>query len=121
MKIYTTKERPADIPAGWTIYNAPRPLYGDTEWLGDFLAGMFYAAVDPNSNEAAWMIRTNETNQAAEVVYITEVQAIETYLRGNKYADKYRHMLTDEAGWPGLWNRQVGSVLEMLNTGRLEL
>lgn len=123
MKIYTTKPRPEAIPASWTIYNAPRPLYGDTEWRGDFLTGIFYAAVDPNADiaTATWMIRTNETNGAAEVVYVTETQAIEAYLRNNRHADKYRQMLADSDKYPGLWSRQVISVLDMLNEGKLEL
>jgi len=30
---------------GVIIFNAPRPLYGET-WTGDFISGVFYAAVD---------------------------------------------------------------------------
>ena len=34
-------------PPGMEVYNAPRPLPGDTTWTGDFIAGCFYAAIDP--------------------------------------------------------------------------
>lgn len=42
-------ERPQHIPNDWTIYNAPRPLYGNECWEGDFVHGRFYAAVEPQS------------------------------------------------------------------------
>ncbi len=45
--------RPADVPDGWIIFNAPRPLDGDKAWQGDFCHGLFYAAVDPAGKLAA--------------------------------------------------------------------
>ena len=45
--------RPADVPDGWIIFNAPRPLDGDKTWQGDFYHGLFYAAVDPAGKLAA--------------------------------------------------------------------
>lgn len=62
-----------EIPEGWVIFNAPRPLYaseialfvrhdefkGDVfnyvyaTWVGDFKHGIFYVAVDPE-DEATW-------------------------------------------------------------------
>ena len=44
--------RPADIPADWTIYNAPRPLFGHAHWRGDFRHGIFFAAVAPEGDPA---------------------------------------------------------------------
>ena len=35
---------PQDIPDGWVIGNAPRPLAGQITWQGDFRHGIFYAA-----------------------------------------------------------------------------
>jgi hypothetical protein len=35
---------PADIPEGWKIANAPRPLAGERTWDGQFRHGIFYAA-----------------------------------------------------------------------------
>lgn len=35
------------VPAGWTVYNAPRPLWGHTTWRGEFVHGTFYAGVAP--------------------------------------------------------------------------
>ena len=35
---------PQEIPAGWVIGNAPRPIAGQITWQGDFRHGIFYAA-----------------------------------------------------------------------------
>lgn len=56
---YHETTRPDDIPADWTIYNAPRPLYGHKRWQGDFRHGVFFAAVAPEGNPA------DEFNDAA--------------------------------------------------------
>src|ERR1019366_515437 len=34
---------PEQIPAGWLIVNAPRPLNGEITWDGEFRHGTFYA------------------------------------------------------------------------------
>ena len=65
------------IPIEWTIYNAPRPLYGSICWQGDFCKGVFYAAVDPADPDAAWMVRRNEELDADVLHYVTEEQAFQ--------------------------------------------
>lgn len=40
------------VPEGWTVYNAPRPLYGQVRWQGEFVHGVFYAAVAPEGDPA---------------------------------------------------------------------
>ena len=57
---YHEMTRPADIPADWTFYNAPRPLYGHKRWQGDFRHGIFFAAVMPEGDP------TDEFGDAAE-------------------------------------------------------
>ena len=57
---YHEMTRPDDIPETWTIYNAPRPLYGHVRWQGDFRHGIFFAAVAPEGDPA------DEFNDAAE-------------------------------------------------------
>jgi hypothetical protein len=50
--------RPEDAdapPPHWRIYNAARPLPGSIEWTGEFLHGVFYAAIDPDDDRADWM------------------------------------------------------------------
>ena len=33
-----------EVPEGWQIANAPRPLMGEITWTGKFRRGIFYAA-----------------------------------------------------------------------------
>lgn len=70
-------ERPADVPPGWIICNAPRPIFGDKLWLGDFITGRFYAAFDPQRAGADALYTLNCQNDATVIGYITEDAAIE--------------------------------------------
>lgn len=45
------------------IFNAPRPLFGTT-WQSDYRHGVFYAAIDPNQEEAAGWIERNLDDDA---------------------------------------------------------
>ena len=40
------------LEKGWEVFNAPRPLYGHDEWVGDCRHGVFYAAVAPDGDPA---------------------------------------------------------------------
>ncbi len=78
-------ERPADVPANWTIYNAPRPIYGHREWQGDFACGIFYAAIDPNGEGAEWMHSENRLNKACVVKYVSKADVMTwVYAYGEK-------------------------------------
>jgi hypothetical protein len=93
---HTRQTRPADIPADWPIYNAPRPLAGDRTWTGDFLTGRFYAAVDPAGPYAEEYTRRNVQNDAARLEYITPEewdQAVTAY--GATMAEEYGIDLAD--------------------------
>lgn len=63
--------RPADVPADWLIFNAPRPLYGK-EYTGDFKHGIFYAAIDPADDHAAQFIYENQRNDGWLIQYIDQ-------------------------------------------------
>ena len=63
-------DRPADIPADWTIWNAPRPLYGQKNWTGDFISGRFYSATDPSDPFSEGFERENRRNDAVILAYI---------------------------------------------------
>lgn len=76
--------RPADIPQEWPIHNAPRPLYGQKTWQGDFVHGIFYAAIDPADEYSAGFVRENERNDAYELVFMSKEQAT------NEALDYYR-------------------------------
>jgi hypothetical protein len=75
-KFSTIGERPKDVPEGWSIWNAPRPLYGHKNWQGDFLHGRFYVAVEPDGDFADRFIKENISLDAWQIEYITEDEAI---------------------------------------------
>lgn len=80
-------DRPTDIPQDWPIHNAPRPLYGTQTWQGDFVHGVFYAAIDPADEFAPGWLTRNEDLDAYELVYMTREQAIEAAL--NYYREQF--------------------------------
>ena len=79
--------KPADVPENATIYNAPRPLVGQTMWTGDFYAGVFYASVDPAHHLAEKWDARNVELDATVLVYFDENQAIDMVT--NWYREKY--------------------------------
>ncbi|WP_454727956.1 MULTISPECIES: strawberry notch-like NTP hydrolase domain-containing protein [Cupriavidus] len=54
----------ADLPAGWLVMNAPRPLVGDRLANGDFRHGRFYAAIDPAGAMATLYFERNARDDA---------------------------------------------------------
>lgn len=54
----------------WYLFNAPRPLSGDGEWEGEWLAGTWYASVNPNGPDADRHIRCNQEAKARVVVTV---------------------------------------------------
>jgi len=70
-------ERPTQAPEGWLIFNAPRPLYGQLEWQGDFKHGLFYVAVDPADEFSAGFIFENLRNDAYLLRYASPVEVME--------------------------------------------
>jgi len=78
--VFWTRERVVDghpIPENWIICNAPRPLYGAEEWTGEFIKGIFYVAVDPDSEDAPFQLHRNAELNATELVFVTQEQCIE--------------------------------------------
>lgn len=69
--------RPAHVPQDWPIHNAPRPLYGQKLWQGDFFHGIFYAAIDPADEYSPGFVKENDRNDAYELVYLAREQAIQ--------------------------------------------
>jgi len=41
--VWQAEERP-EVPDGWVVANAPRPIAGQVTWTGPFRHGVFYAA-----------------------------------------------------------------------------
>jgi len=57
-----------ELPDGSVIYNAPRPIYGDVEWTGQFRCGVFYAAADAGDER----VRGLNTQQDATLVELVD-------------------------------------------------
>lgn len=60
-----------EIPTNWIIFNALTPIWGHKTWRGDFIHGSFYAAINPNENQAEYMINENISFGAWVIEYIT--------------------------------------------------
>lgn len=86
--------RPVEAPEGWTIFNAPRPLFGSlhpvTEdavtWTGDFATGRLYAAVSPTDELRHKWLQQNKRLAAVVLHYISEDEAKQmarTYIAEN--------------------------------------
>lgn len=70
------RPRPTQAPDGWEVYNAPRPLFGTKTWQGDFICGIFYAAVDPADEYAdSWRFE-NTRNDARLLTFVTREEAM---------------------------------------------
>lgn len=62
-----------EVPDGWVIVNAPRPLLGEMGWTGGFRAGMFYAAApEASGGSFGW-----EADDARVIRFITDAEVEE--------------------------------------------
>ena len=66
--------RPANVPEGWTVWNAARPIYGQMEWQREFRHGSFYAATDPANADTPRFEQRNRELDALPVEYVTPEQ-----------------------------------------------
>lgn len=80
-----------DAPKTWLLMNAARPIAGHkTAGNGPFLAGRFYAAIDPEDEWAASYIETNRALDAHVVVQLTQEEQIDLILWQDEYEERYR-------------------------------
>ena len=91
-----------ELPDGWTIVNAPRPLLGERTWTGQFRHGVFYAAgpnqLPPGGSERAraeGIVRSWAADDAWPVEFITNDEIERLVLA--KFAE-YGYASADEAG-----------------------
>ena len=68
---------PEDVAADALIFNAPRPLLGTKTWQGDWVAGVFFAAVNPDDPFRAGWIKENLALDAALLTFVSDEQAQE--------------------------------------------
>ena len=90
---------PDIAPAGWHVFNAPRPIYGHLYWDGDFRHGKFYAAVNPAKRDAAGYIHENRDLDAVLLRFVAEsdVRAwADAYLLNHGYAKDANDFTIDE-------------------------
>ena len=75
--VWVVGDRPEQAKEGWTIWNAPRLLFGTVIWEGPFVEGIFYAAVDPNDGiYTAQMNGANVRLAAAPLEYVSEAEVL---------------------------------------------
>lgn len=129
---YHIGQRPAHVPDGWLIYNAPRPLWGTLvnkpeggqqgmTWTADFIGGVHYAAVDPADDLAAQWDANNADLDARLLIFITERQAISAAVRwyqASKFANEIAALDLDDPQYRD-WLIQRG--WELLNEGAVAL
>lgn len=111
---YTSERRPEavlvnvadwdgpEVPDGWMIVNAPRPLAGEKTWTGQFRHGVFYAA-GPNQmpaggrdrEQAVRIVASWDADDAWPVVFTTNAE-IEEHVRVRVAEHGYKSL--DEVG-----------------------
>lgn len=80
-----------DAPSNWLLMNAARPLLGHkTLGGGPFLAGRFYAAIDPSDNMAEPYVEENRKLDGHVVFYADKKDQIDLILWEDKYESRYR-------------------------------
>ena len=94
---------PVDVPDGWILMNAPRPLLGQKTMEGDFVSGRHYAALDPTDSMTHAYLKENVELDARVLVVVPREMQMEVALHGNEYRDKYMEV-------------EVGQRYEMLSS-----
>ena len=79
----------ADVPAGWIVMNAPRPILGTQLHEGEFLKGIFYAAIDPQDAMAARQATENRKLAASVVLVVSQDEQVGMALAHSRYRDRY--------------------------------
>lgn len=85
--------RPENIPTGWIVFNAPRPILGSyhpqtderMEWTGDFLSGRFWTAASPDDKAA---IKHNQDMDAVIVEFVQYPAKTYAMILQHKWQDR---------------------------------
>ncbi|MBF6615612.1 MAG: N-6 DNA methylase [Candidimonas sp.] len=108
----------AGAPKGWLLMNAARPIMGTkTAANGPFLAGRFYAAIDPADERAASYVETNRSLDAHVVVQLTQDEQVDLILWQDEYESEYR----DQFAGQELYDVLRGRVRELNGLSFAEL
>ncbi len=65
------------IAPSWIIFNAARPIPGHVTWQGEFLSGVFYAAIDPAGDRAEYYTQRCVALDAKQLLFVSEEQVYE--------------------------------------------
>ena len=74
------RERPTDIPKDWWIMNAPRPLWGNKQWTGEFLCGVYYVALDLDGELYQDRVEYNKSMDATILEFISRQEVVDEML-----------------------------------------
>lgn len=94
---------PDDLPEGWLVFNAPRPLYGDWSWQGVFRSGIFYVAVDPTEETGAAFIKRNHENDARLVTWVSRADVLAEVVAYYQDVAKMYDRVVEVWGQPEEW------------------
>jgi hypothetical protein len=100
LKAVVTDQNPMpDVPTGWIIMNASRPLLGSRRIDGDgmHLNGRWYAAIDPGEGSVAQAWLDRNVRDDARVVFVASKEqqtAMALQTLNSRYADGYMKMDT---------------------------
>lgn len=94
--------RPQEAPKGWEIYNAPRPLFGTRDgdkvytWEGEFISGIFYAAINPDDPDAEMWREENEKLHATRLEFVTRQSVIDEMVAyyQQRYPDRVKKIFS---------------------------
>jgi len=107
-------ERPGNVPSHFIIYNAPRALYGQMNWTGDYLFGVFFAAVDPTDQFSGGFAENNRRLDAFIVEYVSqdEFQKIVMDFAINLYKENHLTFDPIQARQNGDWRWLEENVID---------
>ena len=78
-----------EIPEGWVLMNAARPLVGNLQYEGDFLSGRYYAALDPSDEYFENRIKQNVNLDASVVLQATKDEISLMAMNVSKHKNEY--------------------------------
>lgn len=105
---------PMDVPDGWVVMNASRPLLGTTtNESNDFWPGrMFYVAIDPADAMASRYVEENRKLDAAVVLVASREDQVGMALVGSEYRDRYYNEMDADRRYEAL-RGQIRRLSEM--------
>src|SRR5690606_37034140 len=90
------QELPFEQSENQVVMNAARPLYGNAEAWGTFLAGRHFVRIDLDDDRAAWMIEHNRALDGYVVMVLSRSTLIGMALVDHPYRDTVLAEYPDE-------------------------